>query len=61
MTRAELRRIAYREAGALLEADMDASDLQCEDKLSEKDAEYVREFIRTTIVERLLARGEKRR
>lgn len=46
----DLRRRAFDEAAALLAADMDDADLQCEVELSEDDASKVREYIRTEIV-----------
>lgn len=48
-----IRRQAYAEAAALLEADMSSADLQCDQVSSgftEKEAEQVREYIRTVIV-----------
>jgi hypothetical protein len=63
--KASLKATAYREAAALLEADMSAADLQCDVDLSEKDASAVREFIRNDIVDmlNLLAdvQGKKKR
>ncbi len=53
----ELRRIAYREAGALIAADMDDADLACADYLSEEDESWVREFIRDHIADELTAKG----
>ena len=60
MKREQLQKIAYREAGALLRADADDADLQCEDWLSEKDASYVREFIRNEISTALTNLGNEK-
>ena len=51
----ELQKLAWREAAALLAADMDDADLP--EHLSEEEEEYVREFIRTKIVAELEKRG----
>lgn len=52
-----LKRTAYREAAALLRADMDDADLNCESTLSEEEASEVREYIRSQIAEELEKKG----
>lgn len=49
---------AYREAAALLAADMDSDDLACDGEYSEEDASAVREFIRNVIAPALKKRGD---
>lgn len=60
MTKTEIRLTAYREAAALLAADCDSADLQCESTQSEEDASAVREYIRDTIVGLLDKKGQLR-
>ena len=59
VSKANLRRRAYREAAALLKSDCDAADLQCDDDgvTSEDDASFVREYIRKEIVNELSKKG----
>lgn len=57
--RPTLRRIAYREAAALLAADCDDADLNCDSSLSEEDTLTVREFIRNQIVVMLERHGRE--
>jgi hypothetical protein len=57
--RPELRRLAYREAAALLAADMDSADLPAD--LSEEDESRVREYIRLQIVAMLERHGRPRK
>lgn len=54
----ELRKQAYREAAALLAADMDSADLS--PGMTEEDESEVREFIRNHIVGELEKKGAKR-
>ncbi len=56
--RTKLRKIAYLEASALLQADMDSADLYCEEGLSEEDSGYIREYIRDVIAEELRMKGQ---
>jgi hypothetical protein len=55
-TKQELKRIAWAEAAAWLQADCDRGDLPAD--LSEADEEYVREFIRIHIVSHLAKKAE---
>jgi hypothetical protein len=54
-----LKRQAFNEAAALLEAEMSSVELQCDMDLPEDDAEDVREYIRVEIVQ-LLRKHEAR-
>lgn len=56
MDKEQLRKFAWREAAALLEADCDSADLP-EDQLTEEEEDFVREFIRNEIVNTLRRRG----
>jgi hypothetical protein len=58
LKKSDLKKTAYREAGALLRDDMDSADLACDKTLSEEDAGFVREFIRTRIAVALEKRGK---
>lgn len=58
MTKAELRRMAHREAAGWLWKAADCSDLS-EDILSESEEDWVREFIRNEIVNALRKKGER--
>lgn len=55
--KAELRKLAWREAAAWLSRDADAFDLP--EDLTDADEDYVREYIRNQIVDHCQARGQR--